>query len=78
MKFSCTVTNDGFHLRISAHDGSYPAWWKEIRTELYGWTPKQNQASLNGSGQPLSIEHPAPATVFTFPDDGKGSEVELR
>jgi alpha-glucosidase len=78
MKFSCTVTNDGFDMRISAPEGSYPAWWKEIRVELYGWTPKQNHALLNGSGQPLSIEHSGLATVLTFPDDGKGSEVGVR
>jgi alpha-glucosidase len=78
MKFSCRTTSDGFRLRITSHEGSYPAWWKEIRIELYGWTPKQNQASVNGTTQPLSVEHTGSATIFTLHDDGKGLEVELR
>ncbi len=77
-KFGCQSTDDGFHLQISAHEGSYPAWWKEIRAELYGWNPKQNQASVRGSAQSLPIEHAANAAVFTLTDDGKGVEVDLK
>jgi len=77
-KFSCEISNDGFRLRIGAHEGSYPAWWNEIRAEIYGWAAKQNQASVNGNVQQLSIEHSAAATVFIFRDDGKGVDVELQ
>jgi alpha-glucosidase len=78
VKFTCQATSDGFHVRIAAHEGSYLSWWKEIRVELYGWTPKQNQASISGAQQPLSVEQTGSTTVFTLPDNGKGVEVELR
>lgn len=77
MSFSCQVTNEGFRLHIDKRAGSYPAWWKEIRAELYGWTPKGNQSSLNGHAL-SSLEHTAVATIFTFPDDGKAFDIELK
>jgi len=41
MKLSCQKTVDGLRLTIGPHEGSYPAWWKEIHAEIYGFTPKQ-------------------------------------
>jgi alpha-glucosidase len=78
MKFSCQATNDGFRLHIDAREGSYPAWWKDIRAEIYGWTSKQDQASVNGNAQPLYVGHNVSATVFTFPDNGKALDIEIK
>lgn len=78
MKFNCEVTTDAFHLHVSAHEGTYPAWWKEIRTEIYGWTPKQNFASVNGTASSASIERSTASTVFTAADEAKGIDVELK
>ena len=46
MHFACEITQDGLNLSIGSHQGTYPAWWKEIRTEVYGWTPKQNSVLI--------------------------------
>jgi alpha-glucosidase len=78
MKFTCQVTSDGFRLHVAAHEGSYPPWWKEIRAEIYGWESKQNQASVNGNAQPFPLAHSTTATVFTFHDDGRGLEIQLK
>lgn len=78
MKFTCQISNDSFSLHIAVPEGSYSAWWKEIRVELFGWSPKQDQASINGAAQHLSIQHTATATAFTIPYDRKAIEVALK
>jgi alpha-glucosidase len=77
-RFTCQVTADGFRLHVGEHEGSYPAWWKEIRAEIYGWRPKQNQASINGKTEPLSVDPSTAAIVFTLNDTARGLDVELK
>jgi alpha-glucosidase len=78
MKFSCEVTADGLRLHIGPHQGSYLPWWKEIRAEIYGWTPKENSAAVNGSAASLSTDRPAHRIVILVADDGKGEELQLK
>ncbi|WP_263366537.1 glycoside hydrolase family 31 protein [Edaphobacter bradus] len=78
MKFTCEAAEEGFHLHVAAHEGSYAAWWKEIRAEVYGWTPRRNEISVNGRTKPLVAEGSSAATVFIVPDDVRGFDVELR
>ncbi|QNI33566.1 DUF5110 domain-containing protein [Alloacidobacterium dinghuense] len=78
MKLACQVNDEGLNLRVSAHDGSYPAWWKEIRAEVYGWEPKQNQVVVNGNATSLPFVRSASATIFNVRDDGRGLEIELK
>ncbi len=76
MKFSCEVTPDGFHLHIAPREGAYPAWWKEIRAEIYGWTPKQNSASVSGKAMPLeTLPH---GVAVDLPKTGKGLDLYLK
>jgi alpha-glucosidase len=76
MSFTCQVAKDGLHLTVSAHQGSYNAWWKQIRAEIYGWQPEKGTVVVNAKPVPLSRE--AHAVVFTLPDDGKGLEAIAR
>jgi len=78
MKFGCQKTPDGLRLTISPHEGSYPAWWKEIRAEIYGFTPKQGEVAVNGRKIPALIAMEPWRAVFTLVDDGKGADVELK
>ena len=77
-KFTCQIAADGLHLHIGAHEGSYPPWWKEIRAEVYGWTPKQNQVSISGKTKPLTTDSSTAAIVFTMTDTAKGLDAELK
>jgi len=76
MNFTCQVTRDGLKLKIGAHQGSYPAWWKEIRAEIYGWQPEQGAALVNS--KPVSLTREPHAVVFTFADDEKGAEAVVK
>jgi alpha-glucosidase len=78
MKFSCQRTTEGLRLTIGPHEGSYPAWWKEIHAEIYGFTPKQGGVVVNGSKIPALIAMEPRRAAFTIMDDGKGADVELK
>jgi alpha-glucosidase len=78
MKFSCERTADGLRLALGRHMGSYPAWWKEIRAEIYGWTPKQGTIFVQGKELPVQIDHEALSIGFVLADDGHGAEVEVQ
>ncbi len=78
MTFSCERTAQGLRLTLGAHVGSYPAWWKEIRTEIYGWTPQQGNVFVLGRKLPVHLEVEPQCVSFVVADDGKGAEVEVR
>ncbi|GGG68557.1 glycoside hydrolase family 31 protein [Edaphobacter dinghuensis] len=79
MQFTCKVDDKGFHLHVSAHEGSYPAWWKEISAEVYGWSPKTKQISLNGRSEGQTALKSLPHGVdVVFADDGKGDDLLIR
>jgi alpha-glucosidase len=78
MKFSCQRTADGVSLEISPHEGSYPAWWKEIHAEIYGFTPKKDEIFVNSKRTAATLARRQQAVGFEIADDGKGLDVELK
>jgi alpha-glucosidase len=78
MKFDCQVAADGFHLRIGPHEGSYSAWWKSLRVEIYGWKPQQNSALLNGKALPTGPSPIPYGMAINVPDDGRGAELHMQ
>ena len=78
MKFSCNKTAEGMRLDISSHEGSYPAWWKQVHVEIFGLTRKQNDLFVNGKKTSAAMDGNAQSTGFTVEDDGKGEVVEIK
>jgi alpha-glucosidase len=78
MSFTCSESAGVFHLHIGAHEGSYPAWWKQIRVELYGSTPKSAALVIDGHRQSIPLTSSAQSTAFTIDDSGKGMDVDLQ
>jgi alpha-glucosidase len=78
MKFSCEESTAGLRLKISPHQGSYPAWWKEIHAEIYGWMPRQNEVFVNAKKISAPIDHTPQSVGVTFMDSGHGAEVEVK
>ena len=78
MEFSCELASDNLHLKIGAHEGSYPAWWKEIHVEVYGWKHSPSQLVVNGKRIPQTMDQQAHSTSFIIADDGHGTDVELK
>jgi alpha-glucosidase len=78
MKFSCEETPEGLRLSVSPHEGSYPAWWKEIHAEIHGWTPKQGKVFVNRKELSAHVDHDPQSVGFVVPDDGTGLSIELK
>jgi alpha-glucosidase len=78
MRFACKETAEGLRLEVSQHEGSYPAWWKEIDCEIYGWLPKEGKVILNGKAVPLQINREPSKISFTFQDNGKGTQIDIQ
>ncbi len=43
--FTCGLTPEGLRIDMSAREGSYTPWWKEIRVVVYGWQPKEGNGA---------------------------------
>ena len=79
MRFSCTETANSVKVRLGSHEGGYPAWWKELHVEIYGWDFSSTRLTLDGKADAeTAIFDPKQHMVsFTVPDDGKGSDLEI-
>ena len=78
MKFTCSATPAGLELQAAAQEGTYPAWWKQIRVEIYGWKPSARTATLNGKALEPGIAAITNGIAITIPADAKGFRLQLR
>jgi alpha-glucosidase len=78
MKFDCQTAPDGFHLHIGPHEGSYPAWWKNLAVEIYGWNPEKKIALVNGKTARDKASSIPNGLVILVPDDGHGLDLQLQ
>ena len=78
MQFTCEMKGDDLEIRLSPHQGTYGAWWKDIRVEVYGW--RQGFSRVTAGGKALSVTS-APVSrgfSFTIPDEGQGMDLTLQ
>ena len=77
MSFSCQSSDDhrGINIHIGKHDGSYPAWWKEIAVQVNGLPAKPSSVTVNGKTATFSYTD-ASATILAK-DSGDGIDVVL-
>lgn len=79
MRFTCSTDAEGLHLEISAHEGSYPAWWKQLRVELYGLDHPPTHLLIGDKPAPDPALTAIPEGIsFIIPDEGKGTSLQLR
>jgi alpha-glucosidase len=76
--FTCLASPAGFRLNIGPRKGSYPAWWNQLRVEIYGWKPTKNQLLVNGVAATEQIERDGNKIAFTMADDGKSADIEIK
>jgi alpha-glucosidase len=78
--FTCEILSDSIKVRIGSHQGSYPAWWQQVRIEVHGWNADTALSLVSGQ------DKPSPATVdrahhtvsVAIPDTGQGADIEIR
>jgi hypothetical protein len=72
------VKDGSIRVTIGPRTGTYPAWWKEVRFEIYGWTPSRDRIVLNGTISATKIDHSEQRISFTLADDGNLSRIEVQ
>jgi alpha-glucosidase len=77
MDYRCEVSADRLILRLGEHKGSHPAWWREIRVEIYGWSSRKRAARLNGRNIDAILDLSPGKVAITVPDDGEGEVLEI-
>jgi alpha-glucosidase len=77
MDFRCEATADGLRLHLGEHKGPYPAWWQQVRIEIYGWSPRKRTVRINGKNADAMMDSSTSKVALTVPDDGRGETLEL-
>ena len=78
MKFSCQKTAEGMRLNISSHEGSYPAWWKQMHVKIYGFTPIYSEIYANAKKISAQIERDPQSMGFVIEDNGEGVLIDIK
>ena len=78
MSFTCEISGGTLSVKASAHEGSYPAWWKTIRMQVFG-AEGGGTAAVQGSGTApaVSFDSGRHMAQIEMSDDGRGFEVRL-
>jgi alpha-glucosidase len=76
IKFSCRFSANTLDVHIGAHEGSFPAWWKSLRLEIYGWNPAKSRFRVDG--RIISAARCGRALCIVVPDAGRGIDVIAR
>jgi alpha-glucosidase len=77
LHFTCLVNPDGtLAVHIDAQQGSFVPWWKEVRIEAFGWTPKRRLAIAEQGT--LTIEQSGSAWALTIPFHASATDVILQ
>ncbi len=75
--FSCSSAADGsLQITIGKQEGSWKPWWREYRVEIVNWTPKSQQATIDGRTATLTQQDGR--WGVTLPANSLGSHIELR
>ncbi len=75
VKFSCEAKEDSFTVRISPREGTYPAWWKMLRIEVYGWKPSASSVLVNGKQLQAASSSVPNGFAIAAPDNANGEEL---
>jgi alpha-glucosidase len=78
IQFTCEATPSGFHLHGAPQEGTYPAWWKKIRVEVYGWKPSTRTTELDGKSFQTAISPAHDGFAITIPTSTNGFDLQIR
>jgi alpha-glucosidase len=76
MSFTCSRQPDGLSIHIGRHEGSYPAWWKQIAVEVNGLATRPTSIMING--HPVQFDAATGPLVITAGDNGNGIDISIK
>ncbi|TCK74295.1 glycoside hydrolase family 31 protein [Acidipila rosea] len=66
LRFTCETQPDGaLTVRMEPQQAGFKPWWKQVRIEAYGWTPKAKQLTAGTQKVSLTKEHGAWSGTFS-------------
>jgi alpha-glucosidase len=77
MNFTCALTSSGIEVNLSKHEGSFVPWWKNLRLEIYGWSPSCGVLQQDGGVSTVPMERGNNFVFVTVPDPGTGTSLKL-
>jgi alpha-glucosidase len=78
MQFTCSDSAGALHIHVGAHQGTWPAWWKQIHLEIFGSGERSTASLINGGGQSIPVTRNAVSISFAVDDNGRGLDVDVR
>jgi alpha-glucosidase len=76
LHFSCEVKADGtLAVHLSAREGSFAPWWKQVRIEAFGWTSRSKQAT--SAQNKYTLEQSGNAWITTIPESSAAIDLAL-
>ncbi len=78
MSFTCEATADHrrVSVRVGKHEGTYPAWWKELAVQVNGLNGKASVVTVNGKIA-AHVDDGHSVTIETL-DAGDGMDIVVR
>lgn len=77
--YTCESAPHQLTLHIGAQQGSYPAWWKQIKVLVYGWHGARVQAELDGKPVTGAQYDPQQGSAeVLIPQNAQGETLMLR
>ncbi len=78
MSFSCQRSEDQreIDIHIGKHDGSYPAWWKEIAVQVNGLSARPSSVTVNG--KTANFTYTGTSATIEAKDSGDGLDVVVK
>jgi alpha-glucosidase len=78
--FTCEILSDSIKVRIGSHQGSYPAWWQQVRIEVHGWNADTALSLVSGQDKPIpaTVDRAHHTVSVAIPDTGQGADIEIR
>jgi alpha-glucosidase len=75
MTFSCDVAgkNGSLAIHIGKHEGSYPAWWRQIAVEVGGFSKRPLAVTVDG--RTTSFDAASHSVSVLLTDSGNGMDV---
>ena len=78
MSFSCQRASNhgGINIHVGKHDGSYPAWWKEIAVQVNGLSARPSSVTVNG--ETATFTYTNTSATIVAQDSGNGIDVVVQ
>jgi alpha-glucosidase len=76
--FTCETEAGSVRVKLSAREGSWAPWWKQVEVVVYGWVTVGAKVTLNG--QPVNkvrLDAAHGAVRVTIPEQAGGGELEF-